>query len=101
MNLLSQRKRKLETSSMNCFAFVFRRNVNLNQTQYSPGNMQAGNIKKVPMYDNKGFGKLCYKHYSFLRHPTYEPRSEKTNLRGFRPGPTQTGLYSYRRWLEA
>ena len=30
-----------------------------------------------------------------------EPRSEKTGLRGFRPGPTQTGLYSYERWLEA
>ena len=24
----------------------------------------------------------------------------KTGLRGFRPGPTQTGLYSHRRWLE-
>ena len=24
-----------------------------------------------------------------------EPRSEKTGLRGFRPGPTQTGLYNY------
>ena len=32
---------------------------------------------------------------------TYEPRCEKTSLRGFRPGPTQTGLYSHRRWLEA
>ena len=31
----------------------------------------------------------------------YEPRREKTGLRGFRPGPTQTGLYSHRRWLEA
>ena len=31
----------------------------------------------------------------------YEPRSEKTGLRGFRPGPTQTGLYSHRKWLEA
>ena len=30
-----------------------------------------------------------------------EPRCEKTGLRGFRPGPTQTGLYSHRRWLEA
>ena len=30
-----------------------------------------------------------------------EPRYEKTGLRGFRPGPTQTGLYSHRRWLEA
>ena len=31
----------------------------------------------------------------------YEPRSEKTGLRGFRPGLTQTGLYSQRKWLEA
>ena len=30
-----------------------------------------------------------------------DPRCEKTGLRGFRPGPTQTGLYSHRRWLEA
>ena len=32
---------------------------------------------------------------------TYKPRCEKTGLRGFRPGPTKTGLYSHRRWLEA
>ena len=31
----------------------------------------------------------------------YEPRGEKTGLRGIRPGPTQTGLYSHRRWLDA
>ena len=31
----------------------------------------------------------------------YEPRSENTGIRGFRPGPTQTGLYSHRRWLKA
>ena len=31
----------------------------------------------------------------------YEPRCEKTGLRGLRPGLTQTGLYSHRRWLEA
>ena len=31
----------------------------------------------------------------------YEPRSEKTGLWGFRPGPTQTRLYSHRRLLEA
>ena len=30
-----------------------------------------------------------------------EPRYEKTGLRGFRSGPTQTGLYSHRRWPEA
>ena len=32
---------------------------------------------------------------------SYEPRCEKTGLWGFRPGPTQTGLYSRKRWLEA
>ena len=32
---------------------------------------------------------------------TYEPRREKTGLRGFRPGPTQTGLYKLRKELEA
>ena len=31
----------------------------------------------------------------------YEPRREKTGLRGFRPGPTQTGLYMLRKELEA
>ena len=30
-----------------------------------------------------------------------EPRHEKTDLREFRPGPTQTGLCTYRRWLDA
>ena len=30
-----------------------------------------------------------------------EPRCEKTGLRGFRPGLTQTWLYSHRKWLEA
>ena len=30
-----------------------------------------------------------------------EPRSEKTGLRGFRPRPTQTGLYNHTGWLEA
>ena len=35
-----------------------------------------------------------------IQAKTFEPRSEKTGLRGFRPGLTQTGLYSYRRCLE-
>ena len=26
---------------------------------------------------------------------TYEPRRQKTGLRGFRPGPTQTGLHNH------
>ena len=32
---------------------------------------------------------------------TFEPRREKTGLRGFRPGPTQTGLYNLRSRLDA
>ena len=32
---------------------------------------------------------------------TYATSHEKTNSLGFRPGPTQTRLYSHRRWLEA
>ena len=31
----------------------------------------------------------------------FEPRCEKAGLRDFRPGPTQTKLYSHRRGLEA
>ena len=31
----------------------------------------------------------------------YEPLCKKTGLQGFRPGPTQTGLYSHRSRLEA
>ena len=31
----------------------------------------------------------------------FEPRYEKTGILGFRPGPTQTRLYSHKRWLEA
>ena len=31
----------------------------------------------------------------------YQPHCEKTGLWGFGPGPTQTGLYSHIRWLEA
>ena len=39
--------------------------------------------------------------YIVLRLLLYEPRREKTGLRGFRPGPTQTGLYKLRKELEA
>ena len=31
----------------------------------------------------------------------FEPRYEKIGLRGFRSGPTKTGLYNQRRWLDA
>ena len=31
----------------------------------------------------------------------FQPVHEKTNNVGFRQGPTQTDLYSHRRWVEA
>ena len=36
-----------------------------------------------------------------LKSKTFEPVHEKTKNLGFRPGLTETGLYSHRRWLEA
>ena len=30
-----------------------------------------------------------------IKELVYEPRCENTGLRGFRPGPTQTGLHSH------
>ena len=38
--------------------------------------------------------------FSVLSACLFEPRCEKTGLRGFRPGPTHTRLYNYTRWLE-
>ena len=56
-------------------------------------------------YFNNGFiWKSEIKEFFFLSHIhllPIEPRRQKTGLRGFRPGPTQTGLYSHRKWLEA
>ena len=52
----------------------------------------SNQVRHKPMYVATEAGKL---------ETLYEPRSEKTGLRGFRPGPTQTGLYNHRRWIEA
>ena len=43
----------------------------------------------------------CIDSYQQSKPAIYEPLCEKTGLRGFRPGPTQTRLYSHRRWLDA
>ena len=42
---------------------------------------------------NHIFKNICK---SMREKGTYEPRHEKTCLRGLRPGKTQTGLLSYR-----
>ena len=45
----------------------------------------------------------CFQMYQggYITKITNEPVREKTNKLSFRPGLTQTGLYNYRRWLEA
>ena len=43
------------------------------------------------------FGIDHWVHFRSRRYSTCEPRCEKTGLRGFRPDPTQPGLYSHRR----
>ena len=44
---------------------------------------------------------ILHRHVIVMRSDNvqeiYEPRSEKTGLRGLRPGPTQTRLYSHGR----
>ena len=45
--------------------------------------------------------KLLWSHIEKNILPAFEPRCEKTGLWSFRPSPTQTELYSHRRWLKA
>ena len=94
---------------------------------YSPVCVGAGRKPRRPVFSQRGsnissfmymywvyFDNTCFKFtvcflclFQFMDSSNsqgiikYEPRSEKTGLRGFRPGPTQTGLYCHRRWLEA
>ena len=45
---------------------------------------------------------ICFHDVTYLMNTLlFEPRREKTEIRGLQPGPTQTGLYSHSRRLEA
>ena len=64
------------------------------------------NTNNIGFYNE--IGKLSFNYHQISSNMriisssgTHEPCCEKTGLRGFRPGPTQTGLYSHTRWLEA
>ena len=59
--------------------------------------MGHGGVVKPLAFDSSEFWMRHYTEGS----STYEPRREKTGLRDFRPGPTQTGLYKFRSRLEA
>ena len=56
-------------------------------------------LAKEPVFNCMNFESLINDirtHVAEVRHSrTDEPRSEKTGLRGFPPGPTQTRLYSH------
>ena len=57
---------------------------------------------EVFFYSNQEFNGRYIISASFLMGwLIFEPHSEKNDLRDFRPGLTQTGLYSHRRWLDA
>ena len=63
-------------------------------------------ITDIPISTKLHFRKMCFTTKLVLDMKRkegswcIEPRCEKNGLRGFRPGPTQTGLYNNRRWLE-
>ena len=74
-------------------------------------NMETMNYIKKKLYSKElgwsnngvwnGASNLRDRGWEWTTGMLYEPRCEKTGLRNFRPGPTQTRLYNYRRWLEA
>ena len=43
---------------------------------------------------------LCYGKIRCEAVLSLEPCCEKTDFRGFRPGPTQTRLYNHTRWFK-
>ena len=66
-------------------------------------------LVSTKIYDKRGDFDIVnfpYLDSDVPQRPSYgvynknEPRCEKTGLRGFRPDPTQTGLYSHIRWIE-
>ena len=58
-------------------------------------------IRKVDYIFEKVFTLKVWEDFLVCYTRSFESRHEKTCLRGFRPGPTQIGLYNHRRLLEA
>ena len=66
----------------------------------SNGNVEVDwRCKADQTWDNSLGDPQCQRKFS-NRANTIEPRCEKTCPQDFRPGPTQTGLWRHRRWLE-
>ena len=73
---------------VNCSIFCIQEiHVHIASQMHKCNNLLKASFKQKHNYDRNYF--------------LNEPVREKTNNLGFRPGLTQTGLYSHRRWLEA
>ena len=85
--VLSKNKKNIENYLLKIFNFY-----NLKNNLYLHGHVFI--MKELYLFFNRCIvqGITC---------SIYEPRREKTGLRGFRPGPTQTDLYQLRKELEA
>ena len=57
----------------------------------------CSNVQEEQIRGGDSNEQVCIKKWRKLS----EPRSEKTGLQAFQPGPTQTGLCSHRKCLEA
>ena len=75
---------------------------------YSPVCVGPGRKPRRPVFSQRGSYVLSLQAPEYFRmritHIPVDPVTKKVNpyvTNGFRPGPTQTGLYSHRRWLEA
>ena len=79
-------------------ALSFEMSVCGNHTVETYSNCGLTSVERAANYSPAVTLYTCTLGYGVL---LYEPHSEKTGLRGFRPGPTQIGLYSHRRYLEA
>ena len=59
------------------------------------GNPEDKKNLKVCQITSNEYQQLCFYGKLTKLSLVYEPRSEKTGLRGFRPGHTQTGLCNH------
>ena len=85
-----------------------RRNISARtRKQLSTSQTHTKHLNKTMKWSRTIFIKSCSGSYDNIPISNLSvivligPRREKTGLRGFRPGPTQTGLYKLRKELEA
>ena len=83
---------------VNSWSFLHKKAVRGRSYDYAQCIFYGEIVRVIPEFSLSSLFILSYHAYYVC---IYEPRCEKTGLRGFRPGPIHTRLYSHRRWLEA